>query len=92
MAIIITYDIEKTTNTIHEEVKLAMIAKGYQERISMKSGGYAQLPNTTLIHDSVTTERADLDLTAVCTLKKAKIEKYLILNVDYENGRVKSDE
>ncbi len=92
MPILITYDIENTTNSIHTEVKNAMIQKGYDNHIPIQKGGKTKLPNTCLVNASVTAETAAADLTAVCKSLDANLEKYIALNVSYENGMVKSND
>lgn len=88
--VLITYDIEKTTNTIHTEVKKAMIAIGYSEFVPKKSGGGVQLPNTTLVRDKITPSQATADLKTVCKSKNAVLEKYISLTITYEGGEAEA--
>lgn len=92
MPVLITYDLERTTTTIHTEVKKAMIEHGYNDHVPIQSGGQVKLPNTTLVKDNITPETAVNNLVTVCNAKNANLEKYIALNINYENGRVKSNE
>ncbi len=87
MPVILTYDIERTTATIHTEVKNAMIALGYSPTVPMTTGGSVQLPNTTLIRDNITPSAAVTDLTNVCRRLNARLEKYIALTFTYEGGQ-----
>jgi hypothetical protein len=92
MSVLITYDIQRTSNTIHTEVKNAMIAKGYSEHVPILNGGRTRLPNTTLVRDNITPQTAANDLIEVCALRGATLEKYISLTISYEGGRVRSNE
>ncbi len=89
MPVIITYDVERTTSTIHTEVKNAMKDLGYSDHVPINSGGNVKLPNTTLVKENATPEQATTALQDVCKKKSATLEKYIALTFTYENGRVK---
>ncbi len=78
MAVLLTYDIKKTTNTIHTELKeLLKNSYGYSDKIKGDSGRWYDLPNTTLRKEGITTEQAAADFRTACKTTGAVWEKYI---------------
>ncbi len=76
--ILLTYDIKKTSDTIHTELKKKLIESyGYSARIQSDEGKWYDLPNTCLRKDGITHPQASADFIAACTSVGAKWEKYI---------------
>jgi hypothetical protein len=83
--VLLTYDIKKTSDTIHSELKRELIENyGYSALIHSNDGKRYDLPNTCLIKDNTTHHRASSDLVAACRNTGAKWEKYII--TEFENA------
>lgn len=70
-AVLLSYDV----NTGHTSVKDAMKAKGYFENWHNTTGPIYKLPNTTLWHNSKSTDQAIADIKSVCLSLSVILEK-----------------
>lgn len=85
MAVLLTYDIRRTTNTIHAELKQALIEQyGYSAQIQASTGAWYALPNTCLRKDNIAPQAAWLEFVAACAAVGAVWEKYIAS--DYVNA------
>ena len=76
--ILLTYDIKKTSDTIHAELKTRLIQHyGYSEKIKSDDGRNFMLPNTTLRKDNTTHEQSSIDFLRACNDVKATWERYI---------------
>lgn len=78
MNVLLTYDIKKTTETIHQELKDKLKGSyGYSDQIISDQGKRYDLPNTTLQKPNTTSQQASRDFISACGDVKAKWEKYI---------------
>ncbi|MBI3137736.1 MAG: hypothetical protein HYZ15_04045 [Sphingobacteriales bacterium] len=76
--ILLTYDIKKTSDTIHTEVKKELVENyGYSPKIQSSEGKWYELPNTCLIKNNTSRQQASADFLAACQKVRAKWEKYI---------------
>lgn len=85
MAVLLTYDIRKTTNEIHTRLKERLKTHfGYSEQIQSGTGKWYSLPNTSLRKANITTQQAAADFLTACKQEGAEWEKYIA--VDFEKA------
>lgn len=76
--ILLSYDIKKTSDTIHTELKKELIENyKYSAKIQSDSGKWYDLPNTCLRKDGITHKQASADFITACAHVGAKWEKYI---------------
>ena len=82
--VLLTYDIRRTTTTIHVELKQRLIQHyGYTETILANNGGYYELPNTTLKKDNITTQACSHEFLQACADVGAAWERYIAAEYIY---------
>ena len=60
--ILLTYDIRKTSETIHTELKNHLIGNyKYSSKIQSDQAKWYDLPNTSLVKNGITSEQASAD-------------------------------
>lgn len=85
MAIMLTYDIRRTTATIHTELKNYLIdTLGYSGRILSNEPQWYLLPNTTVLKANITPQQAETEFLAACRAVGAHWERYVAS--DYETA------
>jgi hypothetical protein len=78
MSVLLTYDIKKTTNTIHSELKERLKNfYGYSDKIKSDNGIYYDLPNTTLTKNGITPSQASENFIQACNDVGATWERYI---------------
>jgi hypothetical protein len=78
MAILLTYDIKKTTNTINTELKNVLVTVyKYSATIQANDGRLYDLPNTCLKKEGITTQQASSEFQEACRHVGAQWEKYI---------------
>lgn len=91
MSVLLSYDIRKTTDTIHSELKDRLVDHyGYSNQIRANTGVWYMLPNTTLRKDSISTNVASNEFLQACRDVGAHWEKYIALeysNATFDNQR-----
>ena len=84
--VLLTYDIKKTSDTIHTDLKRELIENyKYSSRIYASDGKWYDLPNTCLIKANITTQQATVDFKNACAKVKATWEKFIAVN--YSDAR-----
>ena len=68
---VVSYDVNKD----HTAVKNAMKAKGYYDNFRNGTGPVYTLPNTTLWHNTKSTDQAIADIKSVCVSLRVTLEK-----------------
>jgi len=90
--VLLTYDIKKTSNTIHSELKSELINNyGYSAKIQSDSGTWFDLPNTCLRKVGITRQQAAGDFTSACKKVNAIWEKYIAVeytSASFDNQNV----
>jgi hypothetical protein len=77
--ILLTYDVKKTSDTIHHALKQYLIYHyQYSASILATDGNWYALPNTCLIKTGVTTVVASQEFQAACRVVGAHWEKYIV--------------
>jgi hypothetical protein len=71
MPSIVTYDVPKK----HVELKQALFAMGYKDKIKGNKCSIIYFPNTTLYHDSKTPDQARKDVQQVCNNLSLELER-----------------
>jgi len=76
--VLLTYDIRKTSETIHTELKNRLIQHyGYSQVIRSDDNRTSTLPNTTLTKSGITRQAAEGDFLSACREVRATWEKYI---------------
>ena len=76
--VLLTYDVKRTSDTIHTVLKKTLIEKfGFSSRILGNSGKWYDLPNTCLRKDNTTHAQTAVDFEAACRSVGAVWEKYI---------------
>ncbi|SKC59125.1 hypothetical protein [Ohtaekwangia koreensis] len=84
--VLLTYDIRRTTVSIHVELKERLIQSyGYSETIPANDGRHYELPNTTLKKDNITSQASSQEFLQACADVGAVWEKYITAEYIYAN-------
>jgi hypothetical protein len=78
MPVLLTYDLKKTSETIHAELKNHLKNKyGYSDRIQSNQGNWYYLPNTTLRKENTSPSQVSNEFLLACKEMGATWEKYI---------------
>jgi hypothetical protein len=78
MSVLLSYDIRKTTDTIHSELKDRLVNHyGYSDDIVGVDGKSYQLPNTTLRKEQISSKDTSAEFIKACKEVGARWEKYI---------------
>jgi hypothetical protein len=77
-SVLLSYDIKKTSDTIHSQLKQELInTYGYSPKIESDAGNWYDLPNTCLRRENTSREQSSKDFLQACIKVGAKWEKYI---------------
>ena len=83
--VLLTYDVKKTSDTVHRELKKRLIeVYKYSPKIQANTGKWYDLPNTCLIKSGTTTVQTSADFIKACGEVGGTWEKHIA--VDYTNA------
>lgn len=76
--VLISYDV----NDKNQEVKAALLALKYYDRFNLGSSKVYMLPNTTLCHETKSSDQAMADMKKVCSNLRVTLERAVAVKAD----------
>lgn len=86
MSILLTYDVKKTSETVHTDLKRYLIEQyNWSSKIQADNGDWYDLPNTTLRKAGITRINAVTEFKTACNSVNAKWERFIAAEYNSAN-------